>query len=63
MQQLGEVATGFDGVRVAYAIQADREVRVIIDSKRLDDSASAKIARDIANRIEEEMRFIRLMRR
>ncbi len=57
LQQLEEIATGFDGVREAYAIQAGREVRVICDAKRLDDNASAKVARDIANRVEEEMTY------
>jgi len=48
---------GFDGVRQAYAIQAGREVRVIVDAKLIDDRISAKIARDIAKKIETEMQY------
>jgi ribonuclease Y len=44
-------------VRQAYAIQAGREVRVIVDAKLVDDKLSAKIARDIAKRIESEMTY------
>src|SRR5205085_12451726 len=47
LQELEEIATQFEGVRQAYAIQAGREVRVIVDAKQVDDKISAKIARDI----------------
>src|SRR5208282_3501486 len=57
LKDLEEVAMGFDGVRQAYAIQAGREVRVIVDAKMIDDRISAKIARDIANKIETEMQY------
>jgi ribonucrease Y len=57
LKDLEEVAMGFDGVRQAYAIQAGREVRVIVDAKLIDDRISAKIARDIANKIETEMQY------
>jgi ribonuclease Y len=57
LEQLEALATAFDGVRQAYAIQAGREVRVIVDAQQVDDSACMKIARDIANRIEQEMTY------
>jgi len=57
LEQLEGIATSFQGVREAYAIQAGREVRVIVDSKRIDDATSAKVARDIAKRVEEEMTY------
>jgi ribonuclease Y len=57
LEALEEVATSFDGVRNAYAIQAGREVRVIVDAHRVDDKGAVKIARDIAKRIEEEMTY------
>ncbi len=57
LQKLEEIATGFDGVRQSYAIQAGREVRVIVDASEVDDRLSAKIARDIASRIEDEMEY------
>ena len=47
----------FEGVRQAYAIQAGREIRVIVDAKLVDDRISAKIARDIAQKIESEMNY------
>ena len=57
LQKLEEIATSFEGVRQAYAIQAGREVRVIVDSDNVDDRLSAKMARDIARRVEDEMEY------
>jgi ribonuclease Y len=57
LRDLEELALSFDGVRQAYAIQAGREVRVIVDSKMIDDKSSTKIARDIAKKIEDEMQY------
>jgi ribonucrease Y len=57
LQDLEELALGFEGVRQAYAIQAGREVRVIVDARLVDDRISAKLARDIAKKIEEEMNY------
>ena len=57
LKDLEEVAMGFEGVRQAYAIQAGREVRVIVDARMVDDSISAKIARDIAKKIEAELQY------
>ena len=57
LQDLEELAKGFDGVRQAYAIQAGREVRVIVDAHKVDDKISMKIARDIAKKIESEMTY------
>jgi ribonuclease Y len=57
LQDLEEVAMTFEGVRQAYAIQAGREVRVIVDAKMVDDRISAKIARDIAKKIETELQY------
>ncbi len=57
LQDLEELAMTFEGVRQAYAIQAGREVRVIVDAKLVDDQISAKIARDIALKIEQEMKY------
>ncbi len=57
LQELEELAMTFDGVRQAYAIQAGREVRVIVDAKMIDDRASAKVARDIAKKIETDMTY------
>jgi ribonuclease Y len=55
LQDLERIATSFEGVNVAYAIEAGREVRVIVDAERVDDRCALKLARDIAKKIEEEM--------
>jgi len=57
LQKLEEIAGGFEGVRQAYAIQAGREVRVLVDAENVDDKLSSKIARDIAKRVEDEMEY------
>lgn len=57
LQELEELATGFNGVRQAYAIQAGREVRVIVDARSVDDKISAKIARDIAQKIQRDLTY------
>ncbi|MBI4581011.1 MAG: ribonuclease Y [Planctomycetes bacterium] len=57
LEQLEGIATGFAGVQQAYAVQAGREVRVIVDSDKMDDRAAAKTAYDIAKQIEQEMTY------
>ncbi len=55
LQELEAIATSFPGVRQAYAIEAGREVRVIVDAERVDDRSSLKLARDVAHKIEEDV--------
>ena len=57
LKQLEDIATEHESVDEAHAIQAGREVRVILDASRADDATAHKIARDIAKRVEEEMTF------
>ncbi len=57
LEKLEEIAGKFAGVKQAYAIQAGREVRVMVDAENVDDHLSAKVAHDIAKRIEEEMQY------
>jgi ribonuclease Y len=57
LEQLEALAMEQMGVKQAFAIQAGREVRVIVDAKRVDDARATKIAHDIAKRIEEEMTY------
>jgi len=57
LEKLEELAMGFEGVKQAYAIQAGREVRVIVDADNVDDRLAVKVARDIAKKIEEEMTY------
>jgi ribonuclease Y len=57
LQQLEEIAKLHKGVREAFAIQAGREIRVIVDAKRVNDAIAAKIARDVAQEVEETMTY------
>ena len=55
--ELENLAKSFQGVEKAYAIQAGREIRVFVKPGEIDDIASKNMARDIANRIQEELRY------
>ncbi len=57
IRNLEELSTSFDGVQQAFAIQAGREVRVIVKPEKIDDLSSARLARDIAKKIEETMQY------
>ena len=57
MEDLENIATSFDGVEKAYAIQAGRELRVFVTPARIDDLAALQLARDIAKRVEGEMQY------
>jgi ribonuclease Y len=57
LQQLEELAMVHEGVKEAFAIQAGREVRVIVDAKKVDDAMAAKIARDVAQKVEETLTY------
>ena len=57
LQELESIANSIDGVEQAYAIQAGREVRVIVSPEDVDDIGSHKVARDIKTRIENEMQY------
>jgi ribonuclease Y len=57
LEKLEEIASSFKGVENAYAIQAGREIRVIVCADEVDDEAAMKIARDIANKVEGEMTY------
>lgn len=57
LEQLEEIASGFKGVQNAYAIQAGREIRVIVNASEVDDEAAMKVAREIANKIQDEMTY------
>lgn len=57
LEKLEEIATSFKGVETAYAIQAGREIRVIVDANQIDDEAAMKVARDIAGKVEDEMTY------
>jgi ribonuclease Y len=57
LEKLEEIANTFKGVENAYAIQAGREIRVLVDAANVDDESAAKIARDIAKKVESEMTY------
>jgi ribonuclease Y len=57
LEKLEEIADSFDGVDKAYAIQAGREIRIMVKPERIDDIASAKLARDIVKRVEQELEY------
>ncbi len=57
LERLEDVATSFQGVDQAYAIQAGREVRVIVSSQKVNDKGAMTICRDIAKNIEQELTY------
>jgi ribonuclease Y len=57
LEALEELADSFKGVSKAYALQAGREIRVIVENDTLDDLASSILAGDIAGKIESEMQY------
>ena len=57
LEQLEEITQTFDGVKKSYALQAGREIRVIVDEVTLDDDKAKKLARDIAKKIEDSINF------
>jgi ribonuclease Y len=57
IRTLEDIATSFDGVEEAFALQAGREVRIIVRPENIDDLASVRMARDIARKIEEGLQY------
>ncbi len=57
LEKLEEIADSFDGVDKSYAIQAGREVRIIVKPEKVSEAAMTIMARDIAKRVEEEMDY------
>lgn len=57
LQQLEDLCKGFSGVANSFAIQAGREVRVLVLPDQVDDAGAAKLARDISHRIEDELQY------
>jgi len=57
IEQLEKIATEIDGVQSAYAIQAGREVRVMVNADEINDNQAISTARNIAKRVSEEMQF------
>ena len=57
LEKLEEIANSFDGVDNSYAIQAGREVRIIVKPEKVSDADTVLLAKDIAKRIENEMEY------
>lgn len=57
IRELEDIATGFEGVEKAYAIQAGREVRVLVRPEQTDDLGAIRLARDISKKIEELLTY------
>jgi len=57
LEELEKIATSFTGIEKAYAIQAGREIRVFVTPEQIDDLAAHNLARDIAKKIEQELKY------
>jgi ribonucrease Y len=57
LERLEEICNGFEGVEKVYAMQAGREVRVLVQPEHVDDIQAQVIARDIAKQVEEELQY------
>jgi ribonuclease Y len=57
VRTLEEIANSFEGVSQSYALQAGREVRIIVKPEDIDDLASIRLSKDIAKKIEETMQY------
>ena len=57
LQQLEEIADSFEGVDKSFAIQAGREVRIIVKPEKITDAQMTLMARDVAKKVEDEMDY------
>jgi ribonuclease Y len=57
LEKLEEIANSFQGVQQSFAVQAGREVRILVKPEQIDDSSAQLMARDIAKRIESELSY------
>lgn len=57
LQKLEEIATSYEGIKRTFAVQAGREIRVMVQPTSFDDIGASKLARDIASRIENELDY------
>ena len=57
LEALEGVANSFDGVEKSFAIQAGREVRILVAPNRIDDLAASRLARDVSKKIEESLEY------
>lgn len=57
LEELEALACGFPGVELAFAVQAGREIRVVVDAKKVNDREAARMVRDIAKAIEQSLTY------
>ena len=57
LDKLEEIATSFTGIKKAYALQAGREIRILVEEDLVDDEKTQELAREIAKKVEEELSF------
>jgi len=57
IKALEQVANSFEGVETSFAIQAGREIRIIVKPDEIDDLASIRLSRDIARKVEESLHY------
>ena len=57
LESLEAIANSFDGVEQAFAVQAGREVRIVVRPEQIDDLGASRLARDVSKRIEETMQY------
>ena len=57
LESLEKIAESFDGVEKAFAIQAGREIRIIVNNQKVNDATSKELAKQIAKRIEQELQY------
>ena len=57
LESLEKIAESFEGVEKCFAIQAGREIRVIVNNDKIDDALAKEVARDIAKKIEKELKY------
>jgi len=57
LKDMEDIAFGFNGVKKAYAIQAGRELRVIVESEKVDDQTAADLSFNISQKIQTDMTY------
>ncbi len=57
LENLEQIAESYDGVEKCFAIQAGREIRIMVNNESVDDNSAKRLAKEIAKRIENELRY------
>ena len=57
LRALEDIASGFEGVEKSFAIQAGREIRILVKPDEVDDLGAMRLARDIVRKIEEGLQY------